>query len=79
MTFSKHAMQDADYQERAVFAGGCFWCMVEPFESKKGILSVLSGYTGGHVEKPNYDQLAVATQVTWKLWRSFMIRERDKL
>ncbi|EME3529468.1 peptide-methionine (S)-S-oxide reductase MsrA [Enterococcus faecium] len=56
--FSKHAMQDADYQERAVFAGGCFWCMVEPFESKKGILSVLSGYTGGHVEKPNYDQVS---------------------
>lgn len=56
--FSKHAMQDADYQERAVFAGGCFWCMVEPFESKKGILSVLSGYTGGHVEKPNYGQVS---------------------
>lgn len=63
--FSKHAMQDADYQERAVFAGGCFWCMVEPFESKKGILSVLSGYTGGHVEKPNYDRSS-----KWWLHRS---------
>lgn len=34
-------------QEVAIFAGGCFWCMVEPFEDQPGILSVLSGYTGG--------------------------------
>ena len=32
--------------ERAIFAGGCFWCMVEPFEERPGILAVTSGYTG---------------------------------
>ena len=38
--------------ERAIFAGGCFWCMVQPFEEQEGILSVRSGYTGGHVPNP---------------------------
>ena len=32
--------------EKAVFAGGCFWCMVKPFDSQPGIHSVVSGYTG---------------------------------
>lgn len=40
--------------ERAIFAGGCFWCMVKPFDSLPGILSVVSGYTGGHTENPTY-------------------------
>ena len=40
--------------ERAIFAGGCFWCMVQPFEEREGILSVISGYTGGNVENPTY-------------------------
>ncbi|WP_312025490.1 peptide-methionine (S)-S-oxide reductase MsrA [Listeria booriae] len=40
-----------------MFAGGCFWCMVEPFETKEGIISVLSGYTGGHVDNPTYEQV----------------------
>lgn len=43
--------------EKAVFAGGCFWCMVQPFESSPGIYSVISGYTGGHVENPTYRQV----------------------
>ncbi|QGX44731.1 peptide-methionine (S)-S-oxide reductase MsrA [Streptococcus equinus] len=43
--------------ERAIFAGGCFWCMVQPFEELDGILSVRSGYTGGHVENPTYEQV----------------------
>lgn len=43
--------------EKAVFAGGCFWCMVEPFETSPGIHSVTSGYTGGHVENPTYRQV----------------------
>ncbi|MGT2744625.1 peptide-methionine (S)-S-oxide reductase MsrA [Streptococcus phocae subsp. phocae] len=43
--------------ERAIFAGGCFWCMVKPFEEQDGILSVRSGYTGGHVPNPTYAQV----------------------
>lgn len=43
--------------ERAVFAGGCFWCMVKPFEEQDGILSVRSGYTGGHTVNPTYEQV----------------------
>lgn len=40
--------------ERAIFAGGCFWCMVKPFDSLPGIESVISGYTGGEKENPTY-------------------------
>lgn len=43
--------------ERAIFAGGCFWCMIKPFDSLPGIHSVFSGYTGGHVETPTYEQV----------------------
>jgi len=44
--------------ETATFAGGCFWCMVPPFARLEGVLSVESGYTGGHVENPSYDQVS---------------------
>lgn len=40
--------------EKAIFAGGCFWCMVSPFDELPGIISVLSGYTGGTTENPTY-------------------------
>ncbi|MEI4768238.1 peptide-methionine (S)-S-oxide reductase MsrA [Psychrobacillus sp. FJAT-51614] len=43
--------------EKATFAGGCFWCMVKPFDSYDGIEQVISGYTGGHVENPTYEQV----------------------
>src|SRR5690554_7844276 len=43
--------------EKAIFAGGCFWCMVQPFDSLPGIHSVVSGYTGGHTENPTYRQV----------------------
>ncbi|GEQ50260.1 peptide-methionine (S)-S-oxide reductase MsrA [Tetragenococcus koreensis] len=55
--FSKHSIEDFNYQDYAIFGGGCFWCMVEPFETKSGIDSVLSGYTGGHTPHPSYDQV----------------------
>jgi peptide methionine sulfoxide reductase msrA/msrB len=43
---------------RATFAGGCFWCMEQPFASLKGVDSVISGYTGGQTENPDYDNYA---------------------
>lgn len=43
--------------EKAVFAGGCFWCMVQPFDTWDGVHQVVSGYTGGHVENPTYEQV----------------------
>lgn len=43
--------------EKATFAGGCFWCMVKPFDQQPGIISVISGYTGGTTESPTYEQV----------------------
>lgn len=43
--------------EKATFAGGCFWCMVKPFDTHPGIVEVISGYTGGSVENPTYEQV----------------------
>lgn len=45
----------------ATFAGGCFWCMVEPFDEQPGILKVVSGYTGGHTENPTYEEVCSDT------------------
>lgn len=47
--------------EKATFAGGCFWCMVKPFDQYDGIEKVISGYTGGHVEHPTYEQVKTGT------------------
>ncbi|WP_026570225.1 MULTISPECIES: peptide-methionine (S)-S-oxide reductase MsrA [Sediminibacillus] len=41
----------------ATFAGGCFWCMVKPFDQFEGIHQVVSGYMGGHVTNPTYEQV----------------------
>ena len=48
-------------KETAVFAGGCFWCMVQPFEEMDGIEKVTSGYTGGHKENPTYEEVCSGT------------------
>lgn len=44
--------------EKAVLAGGCFWCMEHPFEKLAGVHSVVSGYTGGPEKNPTYKQVA---------------------
>ena len=41
--------------EKAIFAGGCFWCMEPPYDKLDGVLSTTSGYTGGHKENPTYE------------------------
>lgn len=47
--------------DTAIFAGGCFWCMVQPFDTYPGIDKVESGYTGGHVANPTYEQVCSGT------------------
>ena len=42
----------------ATFAGGCFWCMEQPFDNIPGVASTISGYTGGQVEDPTYAQVS---------------------
>ena len=44
--------------EKATFAGGCFWCMEAPFDKLPGVLSVTSGYSGGQVKNPTYEQVS---------------------
>jgi peptide-methionine (S)-S-oxide reductase len=43
---------------KAIFAGGCFWCMEEAYEKVPGVLDVISGYTGGHEDNPTYHQVS---------------------
>ena len=42
----------------AIFAGGCFWCMEQPFDVLPGVTETTSGYTGGTVEDPTYTQVS---------------------
>ncbi|CQR47574.1 Peptide methionine sulfoxide reductase MsrA [Paraliobacillus sp. PM-2] len=44
-------------KEIATFAGGCFWCMVKPFDQWDGVYQVVSGYTGGHIDNPTYEEV----------------------
>ena len=45
--------------EKAYFAGGCFWCMEPPFEVLDGVLEATSGYMGGELVNPTYEQVSV--------------------
>lgn len=45
-------------QAKAVFAGGCFWCMEEAFEKVEGVVSVTSGYMGGQKTNPTYEEVS---------------------
>lgn len=42
----------------AIFGGGCFWCMEKPFDQMEGVLSTTSGYTGGSLPNPTYEQVS---------------------
>lgn len=60
------------HTETAILAGGCFWCIEAVFQQLNGVLSVVSGYTGGSVEDPSYQEVcsgetghAEAVQITY--------------
>ena len=52
------APKDLTGLEVATFAGGCFWAQEEVFEEVKGVRAAVSGYTGGYVKNPSYEQVA---------------------
>ncbi len=54
-------MQANAATERAIFAGGCFWCMQSEFSDTKGVQSVTSGFTGGTLANPTYEQVSSGT------------------
>ena len=44
-------------EDKAYFAGGCFWCVEESFEKLNGVIEVISGYSGGTTENPTYKEV----------------------
>lgn len=55
------ALASSAGEQAAVFAGGCFWGVQAVFEHVKGVKSALSGYAGGHVASPSYEQVSSGT------------------
>lgn len=53
-------MSESNYQT-ATLGGGCFWCVEAVYDGVKGIQSVVSGYSGGHVDNPTYRQVCAGT------------------
>lgn len=55
---AQDAAKDQAGLATAVFAGGCFWCMEPPFDKLDGVTATISGYTGGSVANPTYQQVS---------------------
>jgi peptide-methionine (S)-S-oxide reductase len=54
-------MNSANNRETATLAGGCFWCLEAVFDELKGVEKVVSGYSGGKVKNPTYEQVSNGT------------------
>ena len=52
------ACAQAPATAKAVFAGGCFWCVESDFDKVPGVISTTSGYIGGKTAKPSYEQVS---------------------
>ncbi len=57
-TMSALAQSPAIKTAKATFAGGCFWCMEAPYDKLPGVISTTSGYIGGTVKNPTYEQVS---------------------
>ncbi|HXG29360.1 MAG TPA: peptide-methionine (S)-S-oxide reductase MsrA [Nevskiales bacterium] len=55
---SPRALEAGPGQAAATFAGGCFWCTEADFEKLPGVIAAQSGYSGGHVANPSYEQVS---------------------
>ena len=51
---ARRATASAQQLEKAIFAGGCFWCVEPDFDKVPGVVSTVSGYTGGKTKDPTY-------------------------
>ncbi|MCF8078885.1 MAG: peptide-methionine (R)-S-oxide reductase MsrB [Desulfobacterales bacterium] len=58
---AKEAASGTGDTKTAVFAGGCFWCTEADFEKVEGVIDAVSGYTGGSVRNPAYNQVSAGT------------------
>jgi len=72
MSQNKNKTMKDTGSKTVVFAGGCFWCTEAMFNELKGVQKVVSGYSGGHVANPTYEQVctgrtghAECTQITY--------------
>ena len=58
---SKGSIMNNKIIEKATFAGGCFWCMQNPYDELNGVVSTAVGYTGGHKDNPTYEEVCAGT------------------
>jgi methionine-S-sulfoxide reductase len=59
--FSSASVPDEVELAKATFAGGCFWCMEPPFDELEGVVATISGYAGGRVPNPSYEQVSTGS------------------
>lgn len=57
MSTPNNVPEGSDHTEVATLGGGCFWCLEPVFDDLRGVISVESGYAGGHVPSPTYAQV----------------------
>ena len=55
--FIINSFANAQEFKKAYFAGGCFWCMEESFDQINGVISTISGYSGGNLKNPTYQDV----------------------
>lgn len=60
-TNEKEIQMNESGLEKATFGSGCFWCTEAIFENLNGVTSVISGYAGGHVDNPTYEEVCTGT------------------